>query len=264
MQQPSPSQITYFQSTILDRYAHHARNLPRRTTTDPYRIRISETMLCQTQVSRVIGYYEQRLWLFPTVEALAAASRKEVLNARSWLGYNSRAIRLHAAACQMVDDNLGFPKTTKELLALPGVGDYIAWAIMTFAYGKDVVVIDTNIRRIFLYRWWLDHQIDRKNLTRWVERCIPPGKGTIRYNALMDYGALVLTAKVTGVKSLGRQSTFGWSTRQVRSLILKQLLKGSLTVETIVCQFERDDIHSIVQRMATEWLITLTGNVLTL
>ena len=99
--------VAYFQKKILDRYAEHARDLPWRKTQDPYKIWISESMLCQTQVSRVIGYYEKRLELFPNVEALANASNEDVLKARSGLGYNSRALRLKQAATQILNSELG-------------------------------------------------------------------------------------------------------------------------------------------------------------
>lgn len=144
--------IQLFQRTVLDWYGKHARDLPWRKTQDPYKIWISESMLCQTQVSRVISYYESRIKLFPTVSSLASASNKQVLKARSGLGYNSRAIRLKQAAERIVYEDR-FPDTYEMLVDLPGVGDYVANAILAFAFNQDVVVLDTNIRRIMMHEF---------------------------------------------------------------------------------------------------------------
>ena len=199
--------IQKFQSHIRQRWATNRRDLPWRKTTDPYAIWISETMLCQTQVSRVVVYYKNRLQLFPTLEDLAQATVSEVLLARSGLGYNSRGIRVHQAAKMIVEKD-SFPTTYKELVVLPGVGDYVANAILAFAHNEDVAVIDTNIRRILIHQFDLDEKVSLHELKTLALEVLPQGYARDRYNALMDYGALELTAKKTGIRPLTRQSKF--------------------------------------------------------
>ena len=110
--------IDHFQKKILDRYALRARDLPWRKTTDPYKIWVSESMLCQTQVSRVIGYYHIWMDLFPTVQSLANATNESLLRARSGLGYNSRALRLKQAAIHITAMG-AFPCDYQSLIQLP-------------------------------------------------------------------------------------------------------------------------------------------------
>ena len=153
---------------IRKRWALHRRDFPRRKTTDPYKIWISESMLAQTQTSRVVNYYNERMRLFPTVEDLARANKSDVLKARSGLGYNSRAMRLLQAANEItnykIEKKSDFPDTYEDLIELPGVGDYTACAILAFAYNQDVAVVDTNIRRILIYHAGLDERAPLKDL----------------------------------------------------------------------------------------------------
>ncbi len=153
---------------IRKRRALHRRDFPRRKTTNPYKIWISESMLAQTQTSRVINYYNDRMRLFPSIEDLAQASKSDILKARSGLGYNSRALRLLQAAQLIVDikkdKNIEFPDSYEELIVLPGVGDYTASAILAFAHNQDVAVVDTNIRRILIYHGGLDERVSLKDL----------------------------------------------------------------------------------------------------
>ena len=125
-------------------------------------------MLAQTQTSRVINYYNDRMRLFPSIEDLAQASKSDILKARSGLGYNSRALRLLQAAQLIVDikkdKNIEFPDSYEELIVLPGVGDYTASAILAFAHNQDVAVVDTNIRRILIYHGGLDERVSLKDL----------------------------------------------------------------------------------------------------
>ena len=128
---------------LLDWYAEHGRDLPWRRTRDPYAILVSEVMLQQTQVPRVVPRYLEWLERWPTAEALAAASRAEVIRAWQGLGYNRRAVNLHRAAQAVADS--GWPD---DLAELPGVGSYTAAAVGCFAFGRDVLPEDTNVRRV--------------------------------------------------------------------------------------------------------------------
>lgn len=260
--------IQDFQTTIRSWREEHRRDFPRRQTTDPYKIRISETMLAQTQATRVVNYYRDRLRKFPTIEKLAQASLHDVLHARSGLGYNSRAQRVLQAAKQIVEAHSSwktiiFPSTYRELIALPWVGDYTANAILAFAYNQDVAVIDTNIRRILIYHFNIWETTKHDKLKEYALQILPRWYARPRYNALMDYGALEITAKKTGIRPLTRQSKFEWSRRQVRAWILKTILHNEnwrLDYVSIEKRFpDRTDIQMIVQSLMQEWIINSTS-----
>src|SRR5436190_6860510 len=128
---------------LLAWFSEHGRDLPWRKTRDPYAILVSEVMLQQTQVPRVVPRYERWLARWPTVEALAAASAADVIREWDGLGYNRRAVSLHRAAGIVAED--GWPQ---DLTELPGVGPYTADAIRSFAFGEAVLPADTNVRRV--------------------------------------------------------------------------------------------------------------------
>ena len=135
---------------ILEWYDAHARELPWRTATaSPWSVMVSEFMLQQTPVVRVLPVHEEWLRRWPDPAALAAEPAGEAVRAWGRLGYPRRALRLHAAATAIVEQHDGeVPASYDDLLALPGVGDYTAAAIATFAYGRRHVVLDTNVRRV--------------------------------------------------------------------------------------------------------------------
>ena len=134
------------QHAVLAWYDAHGRDLPWRRTRDPYAILVSEVMAQQTQVGRVVEYYERWLARWPTAAALAAASPADVLTAWVGLGYNRRALRLREAAAIVARD--GWPRDAAGLRALPGVGPYTAAAVASFAFGERVAAVDTNVRRV--------------------------------------------------------------------------------------------------------------------
>lgn len=246
--------IQELQQTILWRYNLHARSLPRRLTDDPYAIWISETMLCQTQVSRVVAYYHRRLQQIPDIGSLACIDRTTLLTFRSGLWYNSRALRLQQCARIIAQDHDGIvPHRYDLLIALPGIGRYIASAILAFAYHQDVAVVDTNIRRVLIARFELDHHSPDHIIWDVAQQTIPRGQAKLRRNAMMDYGAMVLTPQVTGIRSRYKQSTFEWSTRQVRSRIIRQLLvQDRIGIAEIYQQRPQHDIVSIIAKMCKE------------
>ncbi len=269
----SKKNIQEFQSYIRKWRAINRRDLPWRKTTDPYAIWISETMLCQTQVSRVIVYFNNRMRQFPTVYDLAQASTTEILSARSGLGYNSRWLRIRLAAQAIVAsqseaNNNSFPTTYTELLSLPGVGDYVANAILVFAYHQDVAVIDTNIRRILIHHFSLDEKTSLQDLKVVALKILPKGYACEWYNALMDYGALELTSKKTGIRPVSRQSKFEWSRRQVRAWIVREIVNGSSWVMNyleIQRKFpDRNDIQGIIDDMIRENIIEIIDWKLTI
>ncbi len=219
------------QTKILSRYETNARDLPWRRTTDPYKILVSEIMSQQTQVERVKTKYKARLEKFPTVEDLAQASQITILEMWSGLGYNRRGLNLWKAGIQIsnkrseIKDKKYFPHTEEDLLALTGVGYYTAHAVMAFAYNAEVPVLDINIKRVIITELGLDPTLSDKELREVAKTLIPAGKSRERHNALMDYGALVLTSKKTGIRS-APQSQFVGSTRRVRGNTIKYLIKN--------------------------------------
>jgi A/G-specific adenine glycosylase len=185
---------------LLAWFAVNRRDLPWRQTRDPYRILVSEVMLQQTQVDRVIPYYERWLEQFPTVEALANAPTAEVITAWSGLGYNRRAVYLQKTARAVVDEHGGvFPSTREALLDLPGVGPYTAGAIAAFAFEQDVAFMDTNIRRV-VHRLVFGSDIPARQATERdvlaaAERLVPEGAGWVWNQALIEFGALQCTQR---------------------------------------------------------------------
>jgi A/G-specific adenine glycosylase len=166
-------------AAVLDWYARERRDLPWRRTTDPYAILVSEVMLQQTQVARVVPRYREWLERWPTAAALAAAARGEVLAAWVGLGYNRRALGLHAAAVVVARD--GWPA---DLRALPGVGPYTAAAVASFAFGAQVAAVDTNTRRV------------AERLGRGAPAALlAPGRAAEWNQAAMELGATVCTAR---------------------------------------------------------------------
>jgi A/G-specific adenine glycosylase len=205
------------EAALLAWYAKHGRDLPWRRTRDPYCVLVSEVMLQQTQVPRVIPRYLDWIKRWPTADALAAAPRAEVIRAWQGLGYNRRAVNLHRAA-QLVAAE-GWPEDLSEL---PGVGDYTAAAVRCFAFGEDALPVDTNVRRV----------LDRTGSEF----------GAQAAEALMDLGAMVCLARIprcdecplaTACPSRGRrydplrkQSRFEGSFRQRRARVLRLVAAG--------------------------------------
>lgn len=261
----SLKQIQQFQQHILDRYAHHRRDLPWRKTTDPYHIRVSEIMLQQTQVDRVIPKYNNFLQLFPNVQALATADKQQLLAAWSGLWYNSRALNLQKAAQLIVDEHTCIvPHTVDELKKLPWIGPYTAGAICAFAYNQEVPVVDINIKRVLIHTFQLDENISTKDLESIALQCIPKWRSCERHNALMDYGSSVLHSKATGIRS-AKQSTFQWSTRQVRGNIIKHLTKyGSISIQAAREKFPHKEFDDILEKMVSDGLVITRNRIISL
>lgn len=187
-------------------YRANGRDLPWRSTRDPYRVLVSELMLQQTQVSRVLAYYERFLARFPDLASLAAAPPRRVREAWEGLGYYARARNLHRLAREITRDgeapNESLPPDPEALRRLPGIGAYTAGAVASFAYERRAELVDTNVARV-LRRAFLpnvDHTSAAGQREIWrVARALLPrtGKATWSHNqALMELGALVCTARV--------------------------------------------------------------------
>jgi A/G-specific adenine glycosylase len=185
---------------ILRWYRVHGRRLPWRDIRDPYRILVSEIMLQQTQVSRVLQLYPKFLGKFPTLRSLASAPRADVVLAWRGLGYNNRAVRLHRLAGQLFDTHAGkLPRDLETLLTLPGIGRYTAAALLVAVHGTDAPVVDVNIRRFFSRMFWRMQSTSQMRSGKEIEilsaRFVPAGRGYDWTQALMDLGATVCTAR---------------------------------------------------------------------
>jgi A/G-specific adenine glycosylase len=214
------------QDVLLAWYGENRRDLPWRDTHDPYAILLSEVMLQQTQVVRVVPRYLEWLERWPTVEALAAASPADVIRAWSGLGYNRRAVNLHRCA-QAVVARGGFPREPDELWELPGIGPYTAAAIACFAFDAQIAAPDTNALRVL------------ERAFPGAEVPVPPGRAYEWNQALFDLGREVCIARrprcgvcplAAGCPSRGRtyaplrrQSRFEGSFRQRRARLLRQI-----------------------------------------
>jgi len=188
-----------FTRKLLAWYKRNARVLPWRETRNPYAILVSEFMLQQTQVSRVLDYYPRFLKRFPTLDSLARSKPKAVMEAWDGLGYYARARNLHRLAREVTRLHDGtLPDKPEELRTLPGVGQYTAGAVACFAYEKPVPTVDTNVRRV-LTRVFGNAKVGMRNAKLWelASRLTPrQGKRAWRFNqALMELGALVCTAR---------------------------------------------------------------------
>lgn len=252
------------QQKILQYYREHGRELPWRKTTDPYKILVSEVMLQQTQVSRVIPKYLEWLEQFPTIEKLATAPLKEVLRVWSGLGYNSRGKRLQDAAKYILEHFNGeIPKTVEELQQLPGIGPYTSRSILIFSQNADIATVDTNIRRILIHELQLDTTISDKELFHIAQKLLPKGKSREWHNALMDYGATILTARKTGIAAKTKQSTFKKSRRYYRGQILKILTQKESITKKRLEELYPDcphDMQSILDELVEEGLIVKIKN----
>jgi A/G-specific adenine glycosylase len=192
--------VRLFQRRLLAWYARHGRDLPWRRTRVPYRVLVSEIMLQQTQVDRVIPKYREFLRAYPTLKALAAAPVEQVRKLWYPLGYNARPLRLHAIACETQARYRGrLPDTAEALRALPGIGRYTAGAVLSFAYGRDTAVLDTNVRRVLTRVFLGPRRAGRlrgeKSLWTLAEALVPAGRGYDFNQALMDFGATWCTPR---------------------------------------------------------------------
>lgn len=251
----SKQKIVSFQEEILSWYKKHKRNLPWRQNRDPYRILVSEVMLQQTQVSRVIPKYEAWFEVFPTVASLANASVKDILVLWSGLGYNRRALFLQKTAqAIMVMHNGKWPTEVVELQKLSGIGDYTAHAVACFAFDKQVAVVDTNVRKVILLRFFPmeEHKVVNDRTIREIaKRLVPQGIAYDWNQALMDYAATVLKKEKIPVQ---KQSKFHGSNRYYRGKLLRLLLERGVIPTSELGLLLRADANA-------EWVEKLLGDM---
>ncbi|NTW58743.1 MAG: A/G-specific adenine glycosylase [Nitrospirae bacterium] len=238
----SSSQIRSFRKKVYDYYDNQGRDLPWRKRVTPYRVLVSEIMLQQTQVDRVIEKYKEFLSAFPDVKTLAKAPLPKLLKIWSGMGYNRRALSLRKLAQVVVAEHKGRLTSDPDILVtLPGIGKYTAGAVAAFAFNKPVIFMDTNIRRVFIHEFFRDRQhIHDDELVPLVRLTLDTKNPRKWYNALMDYGAVLKKEHGNPNKRsvhYTRQSPFENSNRQVRGRIIKALVAGApLTEARIVTE----------------------------
>lgn len=265
MTMPNEQDIAVFKETVWQFYGRQGRVLPWRTpeadgTFDPYKILVSEFMLQQTQVTRVVPKFEQWLVRFPTLAHVAQATLAEVLQAWSGLGYNRRAKFLWQAAQAIVRTHQGVvPSQLQRLTALPGIGVNTAAAILTYAYNQAVPFIETNVRTVYIHAFFADRDdVADNELMPYVVRTLEAESPREWYWALMDYGTF-LKASVGNVARASRhykkQSTFNGSVRQLRGRVIRQLASQACALSTLQQQIGDERLPKVLEALLAEQLI---------
>jgi len=259
----SSQQVRRFQRRIYAYYQKNKRTLPWRRTHDPYKILLSELMLQQTQVKRVIEKYRDFLRRFPSIESLARAPLHAVLEAWQGLGYNRRALALKRLASIVVDRHRNrIPRTIEALKALPGVGAATAGAVCAFAFDKPVVFIETNIRSVFIHFFFQDREaVEDSEIIPLVEQTLDTKRPRQWYYALMDYGVMLKEEHINPSRRSAhytRQSPFAGSLRQVRGMILRALVRQPVISERALLKKinrDREMVKEALRQLRTEGFI---------
>jgi A/G-specific adenine glycosylase len=268
----TPVRVRAFKKKIYDHYCAQGRDLPWRKTRNPYHILVSEIMLQQTQVERVLEKYTQFLAAFPTFPSLALAPLRTLLAVWQGMGYNRRALALKALAQKVVNEHRGkLPCDPEQLLALPGIGKYTAGAVLAFAFNKPVVFMDTNIRRVFIHEFFHGRENVRdEDILPLVQQTLDASDSRKWFNALMDYGAMLKKEHGNPNRRSAhytRQTPFEKSNRQVRGMILKALVKEApLTAARIVKKtgMDTERVKKNLVQLEREGFIKKKGRIFTL
>lgn len=257
----------HFLETLYGYYTEHGRHdMPWRIpeadgSFDPYKILVSELMLQQTQVARVIPKYHEFLAHFPTVQTLAQAPLADVLKSWSGLGYNRRAKFLWQAAQHVQTECRGqFPEDLEGLVKLPGVGKNTAGAVLAYAFNQPAIFVETNVRTVYIHHFFHDRtDIPDGEILELLTATIDRQQPRIFYWALMDYGTH-LKQTVGNLsrhsRSYARQSPFEGSARKVRGNILRLLGTRSMTFEELAAAISDDRLPVILSELQREQLIS--------
>lgn len=248
--------IHAFQEEILTWFSKNKRDLPWRRTRDPYNILVSEIMLQQTQVPRVIPKYTCWIEKFPSLIALANAPTRDVLTLWSGLGYNRRALYLQKTAQNILHRFDGqFPQEENVLQTFPGVGKYTSRALLCFAFDKQISVVDTNVKKVICLFFFNRSVPPEKIIDEKAKEILPKARAYEWNQALMDYSASVLSKERIPIK---KQPAFLGSRRFVRGQIIrtlalqKRLTRSQILKDTLV---QEKVISEILEKLQKEGLI---------
>ncbi|HCM82592.1 MAG: HhH-GPD family protein [Candidatus Gottesmanbacteria bacterium GW2011_GWA2_44_17] len=234
----SKKYIQSFQQMIFDWWKANKRDLPWRHTFDPYKIMVSEVMLQQTQVERVLTRYIEFIEAYPTVHLLARAKTSDVLRLWKGMGYNRRALYLKQTAQAILELHNGiFPVSEEALVRLPGIGRYTARAILVFSFKKDMAMVDTNIRKIITNFFFQDQKQPEKVIQEVADKILPRGKSWEWHQAMMDFGAdsqLKIKDQKSKIKKKNKSIPFYQSNRFYRGRIMDLLREKKYEHETLL------------------------------
>lgn len=264
----SKSQIDDFRETVWEHYRRHGRSFPWRKNKTAYRVLVSEIMLQQTQADRVVPYYEHFMQRFPDIRSLSRARLSTVLKLWQGLGYNRRAKMLHECAKTVVRERKGkLPTDEHELMSLPGIGPYTAAAVAAFAGNRPAVVIETNIRSVYIHHFFRDREgVTDREIIPVVEATVDRENPRDWYQALMDYGAWLKRQGVNPSRRSAhytRQAPLKGSNREVRGAIIRMLtqekrLSASLLPERTKLAPSR--VERALRQLVSEGLVARTGD----
>lgn len=271
----SAARLETFKQGVWDQGRKLYRDLPWRRTFDPYAILLSEVMLQQTQVARVLGRWEEWLDIFPTVQALADAPLPPVLELWQGMGYNRRALNLKRCAEEIVAKHDGvIPQDKKALLALPGIGPSTSAGVRIFAFQESDVYLETNVRSVFIHEFFPDAEgVSDKELAELVAKTCPQDS-SVRdwYYALLDYGAHLKKSNLNPSRRSAqykRQSKFEGSHRQKRAYLLRRVIEGAFTLDDLAADLGRaetaagreapslEEVEGILTELQVEGFVTL-------
>lgn len=267
----SPKIIDAFWRTVIEYYDRHGRQTlawrqpDQDGRFDPYRIVVSELMLQQTQVPRVIPKFDQFLTRFPSVTVLAEAPLSDVLIAWQGLGYNRRAKYLWQAA-QTVSRELhgSWPTSVEGLVALPGIGKNTAGAVLAYAYNQPAIFIETNIRTVLFHHFYQDRtDIADSELVPLLAQLLAGAEPRTSYWALMDYGTALKRqgfGKIAQSRHYTKQSKFEGSRRQLRGAVLRRLSHGPATDQILRNELTDDRFSEVLTALLGEGMIRREGD----
>lgn len=265
------AQTANFQQVVWEYFRMHARSMPWRDDPNPYYVLVSELMLQQTQVSRVVTKFTEFIERFPDVKSLADAPLAAVLIAWNGLGYNRRAKFLHETARKIATEHDGkIPDALEALVTLPGIGPNTAGAVLAYAYNQPTVFVETNVRTVLFHHFFADYdkKISDKELRELAEQVLDRDSSREWYWALMDYGThLKKTAggRLESSRHYKKQSPLQGSLREVRGRIIKVLTEDPLTETELQKAVGVDERFTpALAGLKNERLVTQKGGVISL
>lgn len=257
-----------FQEMIWEKGRELYRDMPWREDTRPYYVLVSELMLQQTQVDRVVPKFNAFITRFPDEQTLSSAGLADVLTLWSGLGYNRRAKFLHESAKKIVADYNGvFPDQYADVLGLSGVGPGTAGAIMTYAFNQPIPFIETNVRTVYFHHFFEDgEKVSDEQLRPLLEQTIDHDHPREFYWALMDYGTWLKkngVGRISQSKHYKKQSPLKGSLRELRGILIKQLAISDAPLVDLQKQYADDlRFEQAVAGLIADGLVTQSNKIL--